>query len=193
MPFARLEVKSRRCGQLRFSKSARRGSKKGTSPARNLASLASSTSMHMTLVPESAKQAPATNPTNPEPTTAIFTRPLVPRLRVFVEHFVEFPRQIHGQPYVPEADWVASSGRLLEARAFAAAAALTRSWDYVGTVAAALALRGLLQPGRARTGAFASAAPDTAFRARPPRVAAGLGRDCGREPDCSVVGLGRCG
>jgi hypothetical protein len=51
--------------------------------------------MHMTLVPVSAKQAPATNPTYPEPTTAIFTRRLVLRLRVLVEYFVEFPRQIH--------------------------------------------------------------------------------------------------
>src|SRR5450432_1512648 len=87
MPSTRLEVKSRRCGQLRFNKSARRGSKKGTSPARSLASLLSFTSMHMTLVPESAKQAPATNPTYPDPTTAIFTLSLVIRSRAAVEHF----------------------------------------------------------------------------------------------------------
>jgi hypothetical protein len=50
--------------------------------------------MHMTLVPESAKQAPATNPTYPEPTTAIFTPPLVARLRAIVDHFVGLPRQL---------------------------------------------------------------------------------------------------
>src|SRR6186713_2692272 len=38
----------------------------------------------MTLVPESAKQAPATNPTYPEPTTAIFTAPVVATVRVEV-------------------------------------------------------------------------------------------------------------
>jgi hypothetical protein len=41
----------------------------------------------MTLVPESAKQAPATNPTYPEPTTAIFTRLLVVRIRLAVDYF----------------------------------------------------------------------------------------------------------
>src|SRR6478609_3486396 len=89
MPSVRLEVKSSRCGQLRLSKSAKRGSKNGTSPARSLASLASFTSIQTTLVPESAKQAPATNPTYPEPTTAIFTAPLVASVGLEVDHFVK--------------------------------------------------------------------------------------------------------
>jgi hypothetical protein len=47
----------------------------------------------MTLVPESAKQAPATNPTYPEPTTAIFTTPLVASVRLDVDHFVNFTKR----------------------------------------------------------------------------------------------------
>ena len=57
----------------------------GIFPRRNIATLRWSLSTQVTSLPDSAKPAPATNPTYPVPTTAIFIQP---------------PKDIKGYPLV---------------------------------------------------------------------------------------------
>src|SRR5438270_9378987 len=60
-----------RCPRCRFNNSGKNFSWIGTWPSRSAASFFWSLSTRMTSCPRSAKQAPATNPTYPEPTTAM--------------------------------------------------------------------------------------------------------------------------
>src|SRR6266481_1860072 len=60
----------------------------GTSPRLSAASFFSSLSTKMTSWPRSAKQAPATKPTYPEPTTAICMRPFSPKGQIDLQQHV---------------------------------------------------------------------------------------------------------